>query len=426
MSIITKFFRSRLFYSILIGLSVTSVVYYTVSSIYGEQYYANWEEIEVTSIEDVSGETIFPFEGDIGHQYYLGSLNKNRAAYLAEMSALYNREIAHLWRLFDKQRSYEEDHFVVTNLHVLNQMTWPTNWVQVDDQLFTALHSAYQAELTSNHHFSIFGGKLADYWDERFYGLNPELIDPSISSEAAEELSAITTKLAEVSSNVDAIQFDVDAKMVRINVEENALLELDFQFFEDALAIEALNEYFANDDIDDSGFFYSVDGYIETRGLNPNGYLNYWSFEVIAPKIEMSDVIATFSFAHDGPIHQITLTDIRHPLSYYYSPIDDINNLNEVRHPYYSAVTGYPSREIRQITVIGTSSLVSDLAATLRWAQWNAEFIRSTLINTQRTDIIVAIIDTPLHSLSSLDYDLTVYQGFNTSVEFDPEITINP
>ena len=188
---------------------------------------------------------------------------------------------------------------------------------------------------------------------------------------------------------------------------------------------KALNDYFATDAVDDSGFFISSDGYLLTRGNNPSGYLNYWSFEVLAPTIAVTDVLATVSFASESPARQITFSDVRHPLSYYYSPIDDVTNLNEVRHPYYSAITGFPSREIRSISLIGKGSLVEDIASMVHWIQWNAEFISTTMQNEARMDIIVAVIDTPFQALDSSEYDLTLYEGFTTSITIDDAVIIN-
>jgi len=425
MNWLQKIVRSRAFFSALIGLSVMGTVYFTTSYFYGEAFTESWEEIELNPILDVEGETVFPFEGDIGYQYFLQTFNKTRNARLNEMEAVYNEQIASLWQYYDEQRAYEVDEVELTNLYALNQRNWPTSWVEVDEPLYIALEKAYTVMELSNGHFNLFGGELHNYWDERFTGLSPELVDPAIDVTSAQELSDIVDALAVVASHSAPIEFDPITSAIRINVAKNDFISLDFQYIEEALAIEALNAYFINESPDDIGFFYTVDGYVLTRGTNIMGYQEYWSYDLLAPSELVNDSLVLVSLSGPQPTYSLTLTDTRHPSSYYYSATGDINNLDQLRHPYYSSITGYPSTTMRQINAVGIGTLHEDLALLLKWYNGTPSQWQTDIESLALQDIYVAILNTPSQSLSSTDYELYQYQSLTAIVEIEESVTIH-
>jgi hypothetical protein len=277
---------------------------------------------------------------------------------------------------------------------------------------------------TSEGHYNLFAGELHAFWDERYTDLSPELVDPAIDVEAAQELAAIVNALALVDAHSAPIEFDPTLTAIKLNVAKNDDISLDFQYIEEALAIRALNEYFTTDDHDDIGFFYTVDGYLVTRGVNVGGYQGYWSYDLLAPTELVNDSLVLVSLSGPQSTYSLTLTDTRHPSSYYYSATGDVNNLDQLRHPYYSAVSGYPSRTMRQISAIGIGDMLHDLALLIKWYNGTLSQWETDIDSINPLDIYVAILNTPSQSLSSTEYQLYQYNSLQAIVEIDDTVSI--
>ena len=424
-NIFQKITQSRWFISALIGASVMGTVYFGVSYVYGEQYTESWETIELLPIEDIEGTTVYPFEGDIQYRFYLQSIHKTRAARLREMGAIYNAEIAKLWRLIDADRRYMVDGQELVNVASLNAMGWPTDWIEVDPLLLSLLQHAYQVMEMTDGHFNLFGGMLHHYWNDRFYDQFPQLIDPTSDVDAATQLADIVATLSSVMVE-DAIEFDNVDSRLRINIAKTENLQLNLQYFEQAYALDVLQSVFVEDEVEDIGFFVAQDGYISTRGQNPTAYQGFWSFQVLLPESGTPQVVSEVSLPGPESRIQLTWTDVRHPLHYRYNDEGLVTPLTHVRHPYYSARSGYPIEEYRQLTMVGKNQIRDYLAVAI--ALWTHERSSwSTTLSALQSSMLYAsmVLDINQNVLDP-EFELYYFGGEGMTIDHSIELPMIP
>ena len=328
-------------------------------------------DIKYPKFYNIDKEDEVLFDNQINIDYYYASNEENSKKETIEKinNILNNSKEYH--KLLDHDTLYESNEETLHNLKYINDN--PNKWIKVDSKLYKALIKAEEIRESTNGKYSIFAGRLLDYWEEiisihYLYGDTLETVeskDPMFNEYFKEDIENIVNS---INSTTTYLEFKEDTKEVKYNVkeEDSNNVILDFGFFENAYYLDYLRAVFTSENLT-SGIITSNNGMVVSLGLNQrDGYnqLNALSFQTL---YNNGSKVYDYSFAYNGtlssmmfnPLYNFNVHKTNEDYHYYY--FYNENNII-IRSLILNAKTGYSDFKVHStFTFSSETTLVNQL-----------------------------------------------------------------
>ncbi len=310
------------------------------------------KEIELSSIKLSNGHFITPFENEIQLYYYVDENKQHNASQmLSAVTRTYSQIAYTTFQTLHCEYEFSENKSIA---YINNH---PNQEIVVSKYLFDTLKDAYEKTCLENSHYSVFSGKIKDFWNSMFYS-STKKADPYFNETNKKYLENITLALKEkqdyqlvFNEEKSTITYLLNMENEKLFFEENGhkkcYLKLDLNHLYEAYVMEIMGSYFINLNLT-KGFFVSQSGYYYhlkdywTQDKKVQIALQLFAKESKDKSYQTQKI---GSFYLDGSVKGTTFTNyyLREKDGYRYQ----IEEANIRRYPLYDSSSGYPLTFIR-------------------------------------------------------------------------------
>lgn len=335
-------------------IAVISFTYGIVSCSNQLKREAGLTKIEMGELTLPNQDVIVPYDNEISFYYYVDkdkkySVDEN----YSRITRAYNAIAGRIYEMTDVTYEYDD----IISLAYINHH--PNQEIEISKELWAMLKDAYQKTKDSLGHYSIFSGRLAQFWKNSTIQNDPynvssqnDLLDAILKALSLDNESKFDLLFdANTTTNQYYVTFIVDLSESLLYYQNQLLIQLDFNQLKDAYTIDAIANYLLDHNFT-KGYLTSQSGcYLHLQ--------DYWLDEHyvdiginIFAKTSKEDAYQKYnlgSVRYYGAVRYFTFSN-------YYSSLDDhskyqiiIEDQNVRRHAVYDAVTGYPINSLRYI-----------------------------------------------------------------------------
>lgn len=296
------------------------------------------------------------FDSGVHLKYYLSGSSADIRAKLREVQGAYSDQLLWISRQMDAKNTYEG----ITNLASLNAA--PGEWVEIGEALEKVLRDA-KDRTAQRGPYSLFAGPLHQEWQTLRYLDEPQSRDPLNDEEEAALLAALTGFIG------DGISFslDLEAGRARLNVSEDYRAwakeqeidapVLDLNLMKDAYVLHDLACAMTQMGYT-AGYLYTDSGLSVL--LNTAGEMAY---ALVGGKAGEAVEIGQVKLPSPSAFCQFTAFSLTGEKYGYYTLEQEGKTV--YRHPFASALTGYPEQVILTAGVGGEMDQLPNLAEAM-------------------------------------------------------------